>query len=166
MERKDGTIIKTVIDTEDLQRLKDLELYWHSHWNPSTESYYAKASERYTAEDGTRKGRTLSLTRIILNITDPHILIDHINHDTLDNRKSNLRPLSDRDNSRYRESKNKNNKSGYRNVFWNKNANKWQVHIMINGKNELLGEFDDVHKAGQFAEEMRQKYYGEFAGAS
>ena len=25
-------------------------------------------------------------------------------------------------------------------------------------------EYDELDKAGQFAEEMRQKYYGEFAG--
>jgi len=33
-------------------------------------------------------------------------------------------------------------------------------------KGKTLGKFSDVHKAGEFAEEMRQKYYGEFAGKS
>ena len=40
------------------------------------------------------------------------------------------------------------------------------VQIMINGKNTLLGKFDDVDEAGEFAERMRQKYYKDFAGES
>jgi hypothetical protein len=42
----------------------------------------------------------------------------------------------------------------------------WVVQLQIEGKNERLGKFKDVHEAGKFAEEMRQKYYGEFAGKS
>ena len=38
------------------------------------------------------------------------------------------------------------------------------VQLQINRKNKILGYFDDVHEAGRFAEEMRQKYYGEFKG--
>ena len=40
------------------------------------------------------------------------------------------------------------------------------VNYQIDGKNTHLGRFDyeDLDKAGKFAEEMRQKYYGEFAG--
>jgi hypothetical protein len=37
---------------------------------------------------------------------------------------------------------------------------------MINGKNTVLGKFSDVHEAGKFAEEMRQKHYGDYAGES
>ena len=42
----------------------------------------------------------------------------------------------------------------------------WIVQLSINKKNTCLGkfEYDELDKAGQFAEEMRQKYYGEFAG--
>lgn len=42
----------------------------------------------------------------------------------------------------------------------------YHVQLQINGKNKVLGKFSDVHEAGRFAEEMRQKYYGEFAGKS
>lgn len=42
------------------------------------------------------------------------------------------------------------------------------MQLQINKKNTVLGKFDyeDLDKAGQFAEEMRQKYYGEFAGSN
>lgn len=45
---------------------------------------------------------------------------------------------------------------------------KWIVQLQINGKNSVLGKFplDKIEEAGKFAEEMRKKYYGEFAGKS
>ena len=88
--------------------------------------------------------------------------VDHENNDTLDNRKSNMRVVEESNNSKNRKSRNRNNKSGYRNVSLIKG--KWVVQLQIDGKNKRLGSFDDVHEAGKFAEEMRQKYYGEFAG--
>ncbi len=35
-----------------------------------------------------------------------------------------------------------------------------------NGIHKVFGYFNDVNEAGKLAEEMRQKYYGEFAGLS
>ena len=95
-------------------------------------------------------------------------VVDHINHDTLDNTKGNLRCIPWKNNSTNRKSRNSNNKSGYRNVSWSKNENKWLVQLQINKKNTVLGKFvyEDLDKAGQFAEEMRQKYYGKFAGSN
>lgn len=71
-------------------------------------------------------------------------------------------------NTKHRKGKNSNNVSGYRNVTYMKNIKKKPYHVvlMIRGKRTTLGKFSDVHEAGQFAEEMRQKYYGEFAGES
>ena len=90
------------------------------------------------------------------------MFVDHINHDTLDNRRSNLRLINTKNNNRNRKGANCNNKSGYRNVCWVQG--KWQVQLMVDGKNASLGRFTDLHKAADFAEEMRQKYYGDFAG--
>ena len=78
------------------------------------------------------------LHRLLTDTTDPDIRVDHENYDTLDNRKNNLRVTNDDKNTKNRSSKNSNNKSGHRNVSWN----------------------------GLYAEEMRQKYYGEYAGKS
>jgi hypothetical protein len=102
--------------------------------------------------------------RIIMGCTDRKTKVDHINHDTLDNRKANLRITQNENNSKHRKGKNSNNKSGYRNVCWLKKYGKWVVLLQINGVNTILEKFDDVDEAGSYAEEMRQKYYGEFAG--
>ena len=83
-------------------------------------------------------------------------------------RSYNLRRITQQENLRHRKSKNKNNTTGYRNVIYNKTykTRPYHVQLQINGKNKVLGKFSDVHEAGRFAEEMRQKYYGEFAGKS
>ena len=91
-------------------------------------------------------------------------VVDHINNNDLDNRKSNLRIADRDDNSKNRKSKNSNNKSGYRNVC---NINGWWcVQLMINGKNTRLARFKNVDEAGTYAEVARQKYYGDYAGRS
>jgi hypothetical protein len=90
--------------------------------------------------------------------------VDHRNHDTLDNRKVNLRIVEDSNNSKNRRSRNKNNKSGHRNIC--RVGNRLYVQLQVNKKNAKLASFklDEMNEAVKFAGEMRQKYYGEFAG--
>ena len=116
---------------------------------------------------GKGKSELKLLHHIILGV-EKNTFVDHINNDPLDNRKCNLRVVTNQNNLQNRSSKNSNNKSGYRNVCYNKAFKKkpWQVQLQINGKNTVLCRFDDVHEAGKFAEEMRQKYYRKFAGKS
>lgn len=97
---------------------------------------------------------------------NPEICVDHIHHDTLDNRKVNLRSTETIYNTKNRKSRNSNNTTGYRNVIYNKTYKKkpYHVQLQVNGKNKVLGRFDDVDEAGEFAKQMREKYYGEFKG--
>jgi len=108
----------------------------------------------------------LYLHRLLTDTTDPDIRVDHENYDTLDNRKNNLRVTNDDKNTKNRSSKNSNNKSGHRNVSWN--GNTWSVQIQVEGVNTILKRFkkNQLEEAGLYAEEMRQKYYGEYAGKS
>ncbi len=69
--------------------------------------------------------------------------IDHINHVRADNRWSNLREVSGKNNSK-NMSRSKRNKSGYTGVHWNNQKNKWHVQIRANGKNKFLGLFDSI----------------------
>ena len=94
---------------------------------------------------------------------DEKVNIDHINHDTLDNRRNNIRITLYNNNSTNRKGKNSNNKTGFRNVC--KIKDWYRVQLQINGKNHLFKEkFDNAENAGIFAEQMRQKYYKDFAG--
>ena len=72
--------------------------------------------------------------------------LDHINHNRIDNRISNLREVSSLENSR-NKSKLRNNTSGTTGVNWNKSANKWTANIRINYKLIHLGYFIEYHEA-------------------
>jgi hypothetical protein len=80
--------------------------------------------------------------------------IDHINHNTLDNRKQNLRFVTYSQNSMNRKSK------GY---IWVKDVKKWKVQIYINHKQITLGYFINEQNAINARKKAEQKYFGEFA---
>ena len=158
----------TTIDLEDLDRVLNFPFSWTTRYDKTLHDYYAVSIVYEKDENGIRKGKPLYLHRFIMNSTDENEWIDHINHKPRDNRKENLRPISISDNSRNRKTRNRNNKSGYRNVCWSSSEKKWIVQLQVNGKNKVLGRFkeEDLEEAGKFAEEMRKKYYGEFAGGN
>ena len=153
--------LQAIIDLDDLERVINFPYTWFAKFNKSIDGYYAAASQ-YHPE--LKRARPIHLHQFIMNTTENNV--DHINHNPLDDRKSNLRVITVKQNSRYREGKNKNNKSGYRNVCWDKSYKQWKVQLQVDGKGKILGMFpeDKLEEAGRFAEKMRQKYYGEYAG--
>ena len=166
LEKRDKTFTEGIVDADDIPKLIELNLCWHIMYDKR--NYYIQAGERYTDKNGKRKGRSLQLYRIVMDITNRKSVVDHINHNTLDNRKENLRVVEIMQNSKNRGSKNSNNSSGYRNVFWSNKDNRWLVMLQVDGKSTCLGRFklEDIDKAGETAEKMREKYYGEFKGLS
>jgi hypothetical protein len=167
LDRRDGSAMEALIDTTDLDIVLGFKYKWCTSYCEHTNSYYACATIYQGIINGKPKYTSIRLSTYLIN--HPYIIgktADHKNSDTLDYRRKNLRLIEDEDNSKNRKSKNSNNKSGYRNVCWCNTTQKWIVQLQINGKNKVLGRFDDVHEAGAFAELMRQKYYGEYAGRS
>ena len=157
-----GEVFECLIDTNDLQKLIDFNHHWYAVWYKNINGYYVACTVYVGSKNGKQKNKRVYLHRFLVNATDG--VVDHKNHSGLDNRQNNLRIIDNDQNSRYRKGKNSNNKSGYRNVFWLNTEKKWVVQLQINGKNTRLGSFDDANEAGEYAEEMRQKYYGEFSG--
>jgi hypothetical protein len=74
------------------------------------------------------------------------IVVDHINHDKLDNRVENLQVITNRENCS-KDVKNKSSK--YTGVCWDKSRSKWASRIKINGKNHYLGRFNCEEEANQ-----------------
>lgn len=166
IDKKNHGTLEFIIDTEDLKRLIDIDLSWYAVYTPNNDSYYAQASKYLYRENGKSVYEYYNLHTFIMNAdASKGEKIDHINHDTFNTKKNNLRMSVNLENTRNRKSKNSNNKSGYRNVSL-RDDKWWVVQLQINGKNTTLKKFpiNQLEEAGIYAELMRQQYYGEFAG--
>jgi hypothetical protein len=85
------------------------------------------------------------------------MIIDHIDRNPLNNRIDNLRLVTRAENQR-NLSMSKKNASGYNGVSWSKPMNKWRVRIKVNGKEIVLGYFDDPCEAGKVREQANTDY--------
>lgn len=83
--------------------------------------------------------------------------VDHINRNRLDNRRCNLRVAS-RSQNMQNQGIRKDNTSGYRGVYWHRDAKKWRAYIRVNNKTIMGGYFNTASEAGQRAAEMRKEY--------
>ncbi|HNX82743.1 MAG TPA: HNH endonuclease [Candidatus Omnitrophota bacterium] len=92
--------------------------------------------------------------------------VDHINHNTLDNRKSNLRICSHAENTRNRKGKNKNNTSGLKGVFWIKSAKLWRAQIKVNNVIKYLGYYKNALDAAKEYDKAAKMFHGAFASFS
>lgn len=87
------------------------------------------------------------------------IHIDHINRNSLDNRKSNLRLVPNyinNFNSRIPDS----NTSGVKGVSWYKRVKTWQVYITYKSKRIPLGNYKEFEKAVAVRRDAEIKYFG------
>ena len=129
---------------------------WHAVYVESIQGYYA-----FTNVNFGRKRRPIPMHRMITNAPDDK-LIDHINGNSLDERRVNLRECSYSEN--VRNSKiSKNNTSGFKGVCWSKTMSKWESKIMVNRKKIHLGYYDDPQTAHEAYCAAAVKYFGEFA---
>lgn len=96
LKKKNGSIIDTKIDAEDLQRLLEGGT-WFAEWNKDFNGYLAK---HYI--DGNMHKEKQSLQSFILNV-DSKTPIKHLNGNTLDNTKSNLEIYNRNSHNDYKE---------------------------------------------------------------
>jgi len=98
---------------------------------------------------------------IIPNIFNSKLCVDHINHKTYDNQKTNLRIVTNQQNC-FNHQMNKNNTSGVTGVWWSNSTNKWIAEIKLNYKKIHLGSFDNINDAAKIRKEAEIKYFGEY----
>ena len=96
-------------------------------------------------------------------IMDPHddMVVDHINHDPLDNRKSNLRICTKQQNN-MNKSLNSNNMSGVSGVYWNKQINRWIAQIKLYDEQIYIGSYKTIEAATQARKNAEIEYFGEY----
>jgi hypothetical protein len=107
----DGKVVK--IDAEDCSLVNNHKWHYNKGEAKRAGLYYMWTHVRHGGKDTKN-----SLHRMILNIpTGAKIHVDHINGDTLDNRKCNLR-ITDSKHNQWNRKLGKSNKSGYKGVGW------------------------------------------------
>lgn len=89
-------------------------------------------------------------------------IIDHINGNKLDNRRSNLRFCTVAENSR-NVSLRKDNKTGYKGVHYATHQKIYRASIKVDGKSIYLGGSKDINKAVELYRQGAIKYHKEFA---
>jgi hypothetical protein len=92
----------------------------------------------------------------------PKHLVDHINQIKDDNRWTNLRQATVSQNN-INSKKQKNNKSGYRGVYWVKKYQVWRVQIKYKSKYITLGSYTDIKEAAEVYKKKALELYGEYA---
>jgi len=111
--------------------------------------------------EGSRNQGLIFMHRLIAG-TKKGMETDHINRNTLDNRRSNLRNCTksqNQANSKLRSD----NSSCFRGVHWDKVNRKYRSSIRFSGKRICLGCFDDPGDAARAYDDAAKKYFGEFA---
>lgn len=153
LNRKNGTRLKASISTSDFDKVNSFPNTWVAQWNPLTKSYYVCG---HFPKNGKIRKR-ISLHRFLFDEPDGFV-IDHIDHDTLNNTRKNLRVVTSAQNAQNKRGLNSNNKSGIRGVCYVKQYGKWKGTIVVNQKSIHLGYFEDLIEAEKAVVKARKKY--------
>lgn len=141
-----------LVDDEDYNTL--IKYKWHAIWDSRIKNYYATHTKSSKKINGKLKQKTIYMHRIILN-APKNRMVDHINHNPLDNRKCNLRIVSNRQNQQNQKRK---TSSKYPGVYFHKSTQRWMARICINGKTKYLGSsVNELDVAKLYEQAVREK---------
>lgn len=140
-----------IVDDADYDWLNQWK--WYARYSKYTKTYYAR--RRFD-------GNIILMHRQILGLgfRDKR-QGDHKNHNTLDNRRNNIRVCTCQENQRNRKPR-LNTTSGYKGVSWYSRIKKWQAHIQADGKREHLGYFKKEKDAALAYNKAARNLFGEF----
>lgn len=135
-------IAEALIDTEDIGKISS------DKWCIDKNNYVKNSKQEY-------------LHRVILG-APKDMCVDHINGNTLDNRKNNLRICTNRENTSNRTKLGTNNTSGILGVRFDNRRNKWYADIQYKGKCIFLEYFNIKEDAIKARIDAEKSYFKEF----
>lgn len=145
-----GRVIEILIDDSDKPLLRKYQWLW------SVDDKNANKGYPYTTDPISHKQRPLhQFLNPIWKLTD------HINRETKDNRRCNLRECNKQQNSLNR-SKSRKNTSGTLGVGWDKKFKRWIASWTENGKIKFKN-FKNQNDAIAFRAQKAKEIYGQFA---
>ncbi len=139
--------IFTLVDDEDHECLNK----WK--WAKLSNGYAVRGTEINYIK------KTYLMHREIMKVSENNLVIDHINHNKLDNRKCNLRVCT-----RLQNSHNKRLNYGVDYLGKDRYGNdRYRARIMNNRKTTHIGMFDNIKDAIKARKCVARIFYGEFA---
>lgn len=141
-----------IVDAQDANLIK--EYYWHI-----SSGGYVCTNVNNIKRVG--KNTLVQLHRLIMNPADDK-LVDHRDHNKLNNRRLNLRECTYSNNNMNKRTQ-INNTSGVKGVCWYKKYQKWMSYIKVDKKFINLGYYLDINDAVKIRKEAEHKYFGDFA---
>lgn len=138
-------------DKEDYDEIKEYSWYKDSLGYIST---------NISVPDVSKRQISVKMHRLVMN-AHKNQMVDHIYHVKYDNRKSQLRIVTNQQNQ-FNSSLHKNNTTGITGVYWHKNKQKWESLICYNKKIIYLGMYDDFNEAVRVRKEAEEKYFKEY----
>ena len=143
----------TLVDDEDFNWLSR----WRWHFNSNG---YAQRVFRIKQQDN--KVGHVYLHHEVIGKPNGNLRIDHINRNKLDNRKSNLRFASDRNNSHNTMARTS-NKLKIKGVYWDRVKQRYCTQITVNYKRIHIGSYKVLDDAIIAYNSKALKYFGAFA---
>lgn len=153
-----------LVDEADFEWLNQWK--WH-YTGQSHKKGYAQRVERTKISHDKTIHQVIKMHRLLAGAKEGQV-VDHINHDTLDNRRSNLRICSQRQNI-WNRPKGSTNKSGFKGVTWRNNRcgkKNWYASIGANSKRHCLGYFYTPKEAALAYDQAAVKLHGAFASTN
>ena len=147
-----------LMDYDDYLNSEKDDIHWYIH-----ENTHATKEEKYVISKRKIDSRynVVKLHNYIMNPPD-NMVVDHIDGNTMDNRKSNLRIVTQQQNS-WNKSVAVNNTSGVKGVSRVRRSGKWVSRITHNGKRITLGTFENFQDAVLARVEAEKELYGEYS---
>jgi len=146
----------TVVDNENYEWLSERKWYARKFKN---RHYYASSYNGYNKK--TKNINILNMHRYIMN-APPRQFVDHIDGNTLNNQRSNLRFVTPSQNIQNSNGK-MNTSSKFKGVSFRANRNKWQAEITKNGKRYFLGNFKNEIEAALTYNNKAKELFVEYA---
>lgn len=145
---------------------------WHIDTSTKSGTFYANTNIRcddgYERKKGYLRYKRIKLHRAIMK-APKGMVVDHISHNGLDNRRQNLRLCTPGENSRNRRLTNvykgKETLSKYKGVSKNRKTKKnpWFFQIILEGKKHCKSGFSTPEEAARAYDAKAKELFGEFA---